>query len=63
MTYDRSAWASRKAAELRRQADALPEPAAGDWRARKAHRELLAHLRAEAVRFDGIAARGPRRVA
>lgn len=51
----KAAWARARAAELRAAAAALPTVSAHDWRGVRARMATLAHLRAEAAKFDRIA--------
>ena len=50
-------WAARKAAEIRRQARALPMVPSSDWRGVRARCEAIRRLETEAQRFEAIAAR------
>lgn len=55
-----TAWATARAAQLRRQAAELdrPDPAnRGDWRVVRMRQDSARELRREAARFDAIASR------
>jgi len=56
-TPGKATWAARRARELEKQALAMLDTPAADWRARQRLRDGAARLRAEAARFRGIAQR------
>jgi len=53
----KTAWAAARAAQARRDADALPVVPSSDWRGVQKRMRAQAHYRAEARRFEQLAER------